>query len=70
MVLAYPDSIESLLTYLKIWQSQTTTSESTPEQQCLLGIGLIRLERDRVKIANQIYRNIFDRLWVKDRFDR
>lgn len=65
-LLAYPSSIESLLTcYQQIWQSQTTTSESTPEQQYLLGIGLIRLERDRVKIANQIYRNVFDRLWIK-----
>lgn len=65
-LLAYPGSIESLLTcYQQIWQSQTTTSKSTAEQQYLLGIGLIRLERDRVKIANQIYRNVFDRVWIK-----
>ena len=36
------------------------------EQQYLLRIGLIRLERDRFKVANQIYRNIFDRVWVKN----
>ena len=67
LFLAYPGSIRSLLfCYQEIWHSHSIFFTRTPEQLYLLKINLISLEKDRVKIANRVYRHIFDYVWVKN----
>ncbi len=66
-LLSYPGSTKSLLlSYQEIWHSQSITFKQTPEQEHLLTIGLIKLEKDKVQIANPIYHDIFDHVWSKN----
>ncbi len=67
-MLAYSGSSEYLLlSYQAIWHSQSTFFDQTPEQEFLLRIGLIKLKKDLVQIANRIYRDVFNHVWVKNK---
>jgi tetratricopeptide (TPR) repeat protein len=54
-----------LLSYQEIWHHQPITFNQTPEQKYLLTIGLIKLEKEQVQIANRIYHDIFNDIWLK-----
>ena len=67
LFLSYPGSISSLLLcYQEIWHSRSIFWTRTPEQLYLLKINLISLEKDKVKIANRIYRDVFNYDWIED----
>ena len=55
-----------LLSYREIWHGHQAVFNQTPEQKYLLDIGLIKLKQGRVKIANRIYHNIFDHIWLEE----
>ena len=65
-LLSYSGSSKSLLsTYLAIWCSKSIPLKLTLELQYLLRTGLIRLEAGRIEIANRIYREVFNRVWIE-----
>lgn len=55
-----------LLSYQEIWHSYQVPFNRSPEQEYLLDIGLIKLEHGRVEIANRIYHDIFDHIWLEE----
>ena len=59
-----PTSRSVLSCYQTIWHSKLVPFESTPEQKYLLDLGLVRLEQDKVQVANRIYREIFNADWI------
>ena len=54
-----------LLSYQKIWYGQLIPFDRSFQQQYLIEIGLIKLEHNQVRIANRIYRDVFDRNWLE-----
>ncbi|MDJ0588377.1 MAG: tetratricopeptide repeat protein [Pleurocapsa sp. MO_226.B13] len=54
-----------LLSYQKIWHGRAVVFERTPQQQYLLEIGLVKLKQNKIRVANRIYREVFDRHWLK-----
>ncbi len=54
-----------LLSYQKVWYGQSIPFDRSPQQQYLIEIGLIKLEHNQIRIANRIYRDVFDRNWLK-----
>jgi tetratricopeptide (TPR) repeat protein len=66
-----PVSLNSLLlSYQEIWHHQPIAFNQTPEQECLLTIGLIKLDKKQVRIANRIYHDIFNDIWLKQQIIR
>ncbi|MGL4884062.1 MAG: hypothetical protein ACRC8K_23845, partial [Waterburya sp.] len=66
-----PVSLNSLLfSYQEIWHHQPIAFNQTPEQECLLTIGLIKLDKKQVRIANRIYHDIFNDIWLKQQITR
>ncbi len=62
-----PGDIRSLLlSYREIWHTQSVPFNDTLEHQYLIDIGLIKLEQGKVQIANRIYHNIFDHIWIEE----
>lgn len=59
--------------YQKILLSGSQQDRSTPEQEELLALGLIvrdREEREKLRVANLIYQQVFDRNWTTRQLDR
>jgi tetratricopeptide (TPR) repeat protein len=65
-----PISLHSLLlAYQDIWHHQPIVFNQTPEQNYLLNIGLIKLKKNQVRIANRIYHDIFNNLWLQQQIN-
>lgn len=58
-----------LTSYLEIRQYQPLIFNNTPEHNYLLEIGLIKLYGNQVKIANRIYDEVFNDLWLRQQID-
>ena len=50
--------------YLQIWQQGQVPANSTLEQAKLLSSGLVVKQQNIIKVANPIYRSVFDQNWV------
>jgi tetratricopeptide (TPR) repeat protein len=60
-------SVVSLLTvYREVWERAQISLDHNPEKAYLLKIGLIKLEQDKIRVANHIYYTIFDRIWIEE----
>ncbi|BAZ02037.1 hypothetical protein NIES37_60450 [Tolypothrix tenuis PCC 7101] len=51
--------------YLKIWQQGEVATNDSPEQTELLNLGLIAKQHSKLKVANRIYKSVFDAYWIK-----
>ncbi len=50
----------ALITYIQILQRGAVLANNSPEQSLLIRSGLIRVERDYLKVANVLYTKVFD----------
>ncbi|MGF1479137.1 MAG: hypothetical protein ACFB4I_06565 [Cyanophyceae cyanobacterium] len=53
-----------LLHYLQIWQQGQVSADGSLEQAALLNSGLVVEQQNALKVANPIYRAVFDQSWV------
>ena len=53
-----------LQTYRQIWQQLAVESNGSLEQARLLEIGLIVQQNGLIRIANRIYREVFNHIWI------
>ncbi|MBD2167971.1 tetratricopeptide repeat protein [Calothrix membranacea FACHB-236] len=51
--------------YLQIWQQEEVVTNNSPEQIELLNLGLIVKQHGKLKVANRIYKSVFDTYWIK-----
>ena len=65
MLLSYPQVDSLLILYLKVLQRGETVVENGPEQSILLTSGLVVQEGLVLRIANAIYRSVFDLDWLE-----
>ncbi len=56
--------ISLLQTYRQIWQQLAVESNGSLEQARLLEIGLIVQQNGLIRIANRIYREVFNHIWI------
>ena len=56
--------ISLLQTYRQIWQQLAVPSNGSLEQARLLEIGLIAQQDGLIKVANRIYREVFNHTWI------
>ena len=62
-------SVVSLLAvYRQVWEQEQISLDHNPERAYLLNIGLIKLEQDKIRVANRIYHAIFDLTWIEEQF--
>lgn len=54
-----------LTCYRHILEQQEVVEESRPESQALLELGLIERQRNRFKVHNRIYQEVFNLSWVE-----
>ncbi|WP_242045427.1 MULTISPECIES: tetratricopeptide repeat protein [unclassified Calothrix] len=60
------DSLLLLELYQQIWQQgEVANDDRSREQTELLRIGLVILEKDKLKLGNRIYQAVFSRNWVR-----
>ena len=59
------DALELLQIYQQIWQQGTVTACESPQQRQLLLSGLVVQQEGKLKIANPIYKSIFNLSWIE-----
>lgn len=56
-----------LISYKKVWQLKEVNVDKSIKQRELLNIGLVKLDRNRIKVSNQIYEAVFDLQWIEEK---
>ncbi|MBD2436615.1 tetratricopeptide repeat protein [Nostoc sp. FACHB-110] len=59
------DPLFLLEVYQQIWEQGELSIDNSPEQVELLHLGLVKQQKDKLKLGNRIYQSVFDRNWVK-----
>lgn len=65
--LSQPESFSKalLLLYLKIWQQDSGIINNSAETQQLIALGLVIKQNNKLKVANRLYRVVFNSYWVQ-----
>ncbi len=64
------DPFRLLKLYRQIWRQGNVPANNTPEQTELLNLGLVVKQGDSLKIANRIYKAVFDVNWLSQELDK
>ncbi|MDJ0633552.1 MAG: tetratricopeptide repeat protein [Xenococcaceae cyanobacterium MO_188.B29] len=63
------DPVDLLELYQQIWQQQEINSIGSEEEKELVDSGLITISKGKLKLANPIYRSIFNQSWIDRELD-